>query len=236
STAGPALSLLATISRHSSSSFKNIKTIKMIAPAAERNKEPILAIMRQYVPADGAACRMLEIASGTGQHCAHLAAGLADRGLQIQPSEIDNQDQSSSSSFASIEAHCRSLSNVCLPPMRLDISKRPCPEPPFGRPDIIFCANMIHISSTAAVEGLFANAGNLLPAGGRLITYGPYAIDGAIYPQSNADFNRSLRARNPDWGLRDTAYLAGLAEAAGMALSARHEMPANNWMLVFDKS
>jgi len=95
--------------------------------------------------------------------------------------------------------------------------------------------NMIHISPIAASAGLFRGAGAILPSGAPLVTYGPYAIDGAHTAPSNAAFDQSLRARNPSWGVRDVAELETLAEPHGLTLEERVPMPANNFTLVWRK-
>lgn len=175
---------------------------------------------------------MLEISSGTGQHVIKFAEKFP--AVTFQPSEIDAR---SLHSIVAYIDHYR-LANVRVP-LFIDVTKPvnhwalPADYGPLSV-DVILNINMIHISSQAAIEGLFRASGILLKFGnGLLITYGPYAIDGVISPQSNIDFDASLRSENPEWGLRDIRDLNSLALSCGLRLVARHNMPANNYVLVF---
>ncbi|WKY16434.1 hypothetical protein Q1695_001239 [Nippostrongylus brasiliensis] len=201
------------------------------APAAERNAAPIANVLAMYLLKD---MKLLEISSGTGQHAIKFAEKFPT--VTFQPSEIDAR------SIHSIVAHIDHyrLPNVRVP-LYIDVTKPvnhwalPADYGPLAV-DVILNINMIHISSQAAVEGLFMASNTLLKRGsGLLITYGPYAIDGVISPQSNIDFHEGLRRKNPEWGLRDVRDLSSLAIRCGLRLVARHDMPANNYMLIFSR-
>lgn len=195
------------------------------SPAADRNKEPILARLRCILGEHG---RALEIASGTGQHATWFAAALP--GWLWQPTEADAEMLD-----AIAERVAQSgLANV-LPPRQLDMTERPWP--PFMQEfDAIFCANMLHIAPWEACRGLMSGAADHLAPGGKLITYGPYFEKGVAPAPSNLAFDESLRARDPRWGLRACDDVVAEAERAGLVLAQRHAMPANNLLLVFARS
>ncbi|MFQ5773606.1 MAG: DUF938 domain-containing protein [Kiloniellaceae bacterium] len=193
------------------------------APAAARNLEPILAVLRDTLPDAGAA---LEIASGTGQHVAAFAAAFP--GIEWQPSDPDPAARASNAAWAA-EA---GLDNIQAP-LALDVT---APDwegfrtPPV---DAILCINLLHIAPWAACEGLMRGAGRLLAPSGVLYLYGPYKRDGGHTAPSNAEFDRSLRHRDPAWGVRDLDDVAACAQGHGLALARVVEMPANNLSLIF---
>ncbi|TPG48918.1 DUF938 domain-containing protein [Roseomonas nepalensis] len=188
------------------------------APAAARNREPILAVLRGWLPARGL---VLEVASGSGEHAAHFAAALP--ALDFQPSDPDP------AALASIDAWAEGRPNI-RPAVALDAA---APGWPVDRADAVLCINMIHIAPPAATEGLLRGAAACLPAGGTLILYGPYRVGGRHTAPSNAAFDADLRARNPSWGLRDLEAVSAQAAAQGFGAPDIREMPANNLMLRF---
>ncbi len=190
------------------------------APAADRNKEPILDVLRQVLPPGGL---VLEIAAGTGQHAAHFAAAFP--GLQWQPTEPD------AAYHGSIRAWTEELPNV-LPPLVLDVSERPWPV---TRADAIVCINMIHISPWQSTLDLMAGGNDILGADGVLFLYGPYKRDGAHTAPSNEAFDTSLRSRNPTWGVRDMEAVIDAAKDNGLVFRTAVPMPANNFSVVFGK-
>lgn len=197
---------------------------RLDAPATQRNREPILAVLKRLLPQPAL---VLEVASGTGQHGAYFASRLPH--LEWQPSEPDPK------SFASIEAWAKDAREEgarVLTPVQLDTR---APTWPLSQCEAIFNANMIHISPWDVCLGLLAGAGRLLPVGGPLILYGPYRIEGAHTAESNAAFDASLRGRDPTWGVRDLEEVERAARQQGFVLEERIPMPANNQIVVFRK-
>jgi SAM-dependent methyltransferase len=188
------------------------------APSAERNKGPILDVVRRVLPAHGV---VLEFGSGTGQHVAHFAAALPS--LAFQPSELDTERH------PSIRAWTRELPNV-RPPIELDVTRRPWP---IETADAIVCINVIHISPWRTTLALMEGAGELLPSAGVLVTYGPYRRGGRHTAPSNEEFDAHLKSRNAEWGIRDMEEVEAAANRAGLRLEEAVSMPANNFTLVF---
>lgn len=189
------------------------------SPAAERNAAPILAELQRLLPPRG---RMLEIASGTGQHAARFSAGLP--GWQWQPTDFDAE------ALPSIAAWCEGLDRVGRP-LRLDVTDAAWPVD--GPADAIFCANMIHIAPWSCCAALMRGAARHLATGGVLITYGPYLEDDVAVSPGNAAFDADLRARDPAWGLRRREDVGAEAGRVGLLLRERVAMPANNLLLVW---
>ena len=198
-------------------------TLPQHSPSAERNKQPILDILRQVLPPQGST---LEIASGTGQHVAWFAAAMPGRSWQPTDMEAD--------ALPSIAAHAAQagLANV-LAPLALDVL---APQWPLGDFDAIYCANMLHISPWACCAALMQGSARHLAPGGLLVTYGPYLEDDVPTAPGNLAFDESLRARNPAWGIRRREDVEQEARRAGLALRERHAMPANNLLLVFARA
>lgn len=188
--------------------------------AADRNGPPLLAALQALLPPTGL---LLEVASGTGQHAARFAAGLP--GWRIQPTEADP------ALLSVIADWTAGLPNV-LPPRRLDLLAC-ASEDPAATVDAVFCANLIHIAPWPCTGALMGLAARSLRAGGLLLTYGPYLEDAVPTAPSNLDFDASLRARNPAWGLRRREAVEGAAARVGLHLSERLLMPANNLLLVW---
>ena len=193
------------------------------SPAADRNKQAILEVLRTVLPPQGHA---LEIASGTGQHVAWFAAQLPH--WTWQPTDATAEG------FADIAAHTAGLNNV-RQPQRLDVLEAPwlAADASF---DAIYCANMLHIAPWPTTTTLLQGSAQHLAAGGRLITYGPYLEVGVDTAQGNLSFDASLRAQNPAWGIRRLEDVLQVAAQAGLQLTQRHAMPANNLLLVWQRA
>lgn len=197
--------------------------MKRHAPAAGRNREPIAAVLTEELPATGVA---LEIASGTGEHAMHFARTYPH--LTWQPSDLDPAARASITAWKEDSG----LPNL-LQPVALDAS---LPEWPVQQADAIVCINMVHISPIASAEGLVAGAGRLLPAGAPLILYGPWLEDEVETAPSNLEFDRSLKERNPQWGLRRLEWFDELGAQHGLHRTRRVEMPANNLTLIYRRA
>ena len=195
-----------------------------IPPSTVRNVGPILAVLREtltkHLPAGGT---ILELASGTGHHACAFAAALPQ--FNWRPSE----PEPARCAQLAVQVSSAGLSNLA-PPMILDATASDWPAA-----DAVLCINMIHIAPWHATIGLFTGAARALPEGGLVITYGPYLIDGDPQTESNRNFDLSLRARNPAWGLRDVAAIGTVADQNGFIFLSRRPMPANNYMLFFRK-
>ena len=190
------------------------------APAVARNRDPILAVLRRFVPLKGT---VLEIASGTGEHAVHFAQAFPH--LAWQPTDPDDD------ALRSIEAWRKAskLPNL-LPALKLDVTS---PQWPVEWADCVVCINMIHISPWRACEALIAQTARILAPSGVLFLYGPYKEGGRHTAPSNEAFDADLRARNPEWGVRDLGDVRKLAEQHGFAFEERVAMPANNLCVVF---
>ena len=194
------------------------------SPATARNRQPILKVLETRLPRGA---RVLEVASGAGEHAMFLAVALP--GVRWQPSDRDTE---ALASIAAWRAQA-GLANLAEP-IRLDAADAATwPADPL---DAIVCINMIHIAPWAATEGLMAGAGRLLPPGCKLILYGPYLEAEAVTAPSNLSFDESLKARDPAWGIRNLADVTALAATHGLRLAERVAMPANNLIVVFEKS
>jgi SAM-dependent methyltransferase len=202
---------------------------RLDAPAFHRNYAAIGEVIESFLT--DRAGDVLEIGSGTGQHAVAMANRLPS--VTWWPTDLNDNH------LLSIEAwRQHENSERVKSPVRLDASAPDWQLAHLGLPSqfiAIFCANVIHIALWAVAKGLFAGAGRHLAGGGRLFLYGPFKRDGEHNAPSNAAFDESLRGRNPDWGVRDTADLRKLAEANGLSLVELVEMPSNNAVLIFEK-
>jgi SAM-dependent methyltransferase len=196
---------------------------RLYFPHVTRNREPILEVLRRVLPREGL---VLEVASGGGEHAAYFAQNLP--GVLWQPTDANSE------MFESIAAH-RAAAGVAnlLEPFHLDVTSE---QWPVERADALVCCNMIHIAPWAVTEGLIGGAEHTLARDGLLYLYGPYKIDGRHTAPSNEDFDASLRARNPLWGVRDLTEVSSLAKRHGFALAETVPMPANNLSVIFRRA
>lgn len=194
------------------------------SPSTARNRDPILAVLQRILPAQGA---VLEIAAGAGEHAVHFARAFP--GLAWQPSDPDPKARASIVAWSVSEA----LPNIA-PPLALDARAEDWGVQ-LRAFDAVLAINMIHISPWESTLGLVAGAAQALKLGGVLYLYGPYQRDGRHTAPSNEAFDASLKARDPNWGVRDLADVEAAANAQGFALREVVEMPANNLSVIFEK-
>lgn len=197
--------------------------------AADRNRDAIRNVLRDIVPERGT---ILEVASGGGQHATHFAAAFAS--CVWQPSEYDPER---------IALMRERFSGLDVPnlraPVPLDVGADSWhlafarSEPPVR---MIFNVNMIHIAPWSVCLGLFAGAAKILPQDGVVYLYGPFMVDGEFTSAGNEEFDRTLRTRDPDWGLRELSEVCDAAAAVGLHLDRTVEMPVNNLSVVFRRA
>lgn len=191
--------------------------MKPYAESCDQNRDPILAVIE---PQLRTCSSVLEIGSGTGQHAVYFARRMPH--LLWLPSDLEEHHPG-----IELWRQESGLDNV-PPPLRLDVSQLQWPP---LKADAVFSANTLHILHWPQVQAMFRGVGQLLSPGGLLLVYGPFNYQGAYTSESNAHFDRWLKARDPASGVRDFEAVDGLAEQASMALSGDFPMPANNRML-----
>ncbi len=196
---------------------------RLFSPSAARNRDAIRDAFLATMPLTG---MIVEVGSGTGEHAVHIAAAAPH--LRWRPGD---PDAASRASIAAWTAHL-GLGNVDAP-HAVDVM-RPCRQEPFDGAEGVVSINMIHIAPIEAAEGLIAGAAAILRPGGRLFLYGPFSRGGVHNAPSNAEFDASLKSRDPRWGVRDLERdVAPRAAAAGFDLVTSIEMPANNLSVIF---
>lgn len=199
-----------------------MQDLRLGSPAALRNRDLIFDAIRDRLPQQGL---ILEIASGSGQHCIRFGERLPS--LVFQPSDPDPRARASIDAWITTSG----VTNV-RPAIALDVT---APVWPLATADVMLCFNMIHIAPWRATQGLLAGAARLLRRGAPLVLYGPYKRDGAHTSDSNALFDRDLRKENPEWGVRDLEIVEAAAVTEGFSPADMTQMPANNLTLVFTK-
>jgi SAM-dependent methyltransferase len=196
--------------------------LRLHAPAALRNRDLIADILQDYLPPRGL---VLEIASGSGEHCIRFGERLPNH--VIQPSDPSLQARISVDAWVASSG----VTNV-RPALNIDASQ---PDWPFAEADAIICINMIHIAPWSAAAGLFAGAARILTSPGVLYTYGPYMHGGVHTSEGNARFDSDLRQQNAAWGIRSIEALTELATANGLSAPQMIPMPSNNFSLIFKR-
>ena len=193
----------------------------LFSPACERNKGPILAVLKEWLPAHA---QVLEIGSGSGQHAAFFCQQIA--GIGWQPSERQE-------SLTDLQAQLEALSPTLPAAIALDVTD--AGQWPCQSFDAVFSANTAHIMSAAAVTHLLAGASLVLRPSGLLLLYGPFQDGGIHTAASNAAFDQHLRSLDPAMGVRDAIELVQQAQNLGLDLLADLPLPANNRMLVLER-
>ena len=195
--------------------------------AAERNKEPILGVLKTLAPAPR---RFFEVSSGTGEHAETFLSQI-DQMEFYQPSELDVE------MFSSILAWTSEFQGAkCKSPIKLDVTNaKDVASLDEAAYDCLININLIHISPAGATAGLFEVAHRVLDANGVVLTYGPYRVDGFMV-ESNVNFDLSLKSRNPDWGVRDLEWVGAEAAKSGFVLDRTVSMPANNLACIWKRS
>ena len=190
--------------------------------AAENNKAPIADIMGRHLPPDAS---VLEIGSGAGQHALHMSHTFP--GITWLPSEREAVVPILRANLALYEA------NNIQPPLVLDLS-----DFTWNRDlvDAVYAANVMHIVSEPLGERLVQLAADALKSSGLLMLYGPYKYNGQFTTESNATFDQWLKDRDPASGVRDFEAVIATAQSTGLTLTRDYAMPANNQMLIFERS
>lgn len=198
--------------------------MKLHFPATQRNREPILEVLRKLLPSSS--CTLLELASGSGEHATYFAQQLPT--LTIQPTELEQAH------LDSVDAWVAELDLAARikPAVRLDASDARWPV--FDDAiDAVLCCNMIHIAPWVACLGVFRGAADVLAVGAPLIFYGPFRRRDVPTAASNDAFDLSLQQRDASWGIRHLDDVTAVAVDAGFVLHEVIEMPANNLTVVF---
>ncbi len=201
--------------------------------ACERNREPILAVLRRWLPAgsNDLPVRVLEVGSGSGQHAVHMAQHLA--GLHWQPTEMPSNLEGLGRRLA-LEGRSGLASGSRIePPHQLDVTQSSWSAGPF---DAVFTANTLHIMPAAAVPDLLAGSARVLRPAGLLLLYGPFQYGGVHTAESNAAFDAHLRSLDPAMGVRDAEVLEREAAGVGLSLIDDLALPANNRLLILRRA
>lgn len=196
---------------------------RLYYPATERNRDFITPVLQEYLPKSG---RVLEIASGSGEHMCHFAHHLPN--LSWQPSDIEAEALKSITAWRD-HYGIQSIAD----PILFDVHQPPTGLNPF---EAIMCINMIHISPWSATEGLFSAVDSFLKTDGILYLYGPYKVNNTHTAPSNEAFDGRLKEMNPAFGIRDLEVVTTLAAEKGLKCLKVLDMPANNLSVIFQRT
>jgi SAM-dependent methyltransferase len=196
------------------------------SPACERNREPILAMLQDWLP-EGA--RVLEIGSGGGHHAAFFCGQVP--GLVWQASELQGSLAMLQAQLAALTPTLLAPGAQLLPPIPLDVTQ--AGQWPHQSFDAVFTANTCHIMPAMALPQLLAGAARVLRPRGLVLLYGPFHDGGVPTAASNVAFDAHLRSLDPAMGVRDALDLQEQAAALGLQPLADVAMPANNRTLIF---
>ena len=196
---------------------------RMMSPSTARNKDPILAVLRPHLVSG---MHIVEIASGSGEHGAHIMSNIP--GLVWHPGDLSEEARLSTAAWAQYSGNRNFRA-----PVALDACSRDWPLEEGREFDAVLCINMIHIAPFEAAKGVIRGARRYLGRGGFLYFYGPFKVGGDHTSPSNQAFDKSLKSRNPSWGIRDMEEIETLAGQAGFVRESVTEMPANNLSLIF---
>lgn len=190
--------------------------------AVDRNKDPILAVLKEIFNDDS--LRVFEIGSGSGEHAVHFARNF--KKVVWTTSDV----------FINHHFIIKELSQAKLPnlrgPLKLEIGIDEFPRYTY---DVVFTANTFHIMSWKKCKNLMKMLGSRLREGAQVIIYGPFNYEGKFTSESNAQFDLMLKEKNPESGIRDFLDVKNNMEKNGFTLYKDYEMPANNRMLVFTR-
>lgn len=197
---------------------------RLSAPAAARNLAPILAVLQDHMPAEG---RAVEIASGTGQHCAAFAEAFPR--IHWQPTDVAPERLASIDAWADASGRQNIARAV---PLNVEQTDWPFED---GSAQVLFLANLLHLVSEGAAEAVVRGGAKLLAPDGRYFIYGPFLRSGSFASDGDASFHASLRQQDPAIGYKDVDQVAEFAGRYGLEILDRRDMPANNLMFVLGK-
>ena len=194
----------------------------MASPSAGRNSAAIADVLKEHLPQNA---KILEIASGTGEHAVAICQSRPD--IKWQTSDPDERSRQSQDAWRT-ECPGQISKSLMIDTTISNWWKG------LGAVDTIYCANMIHIAPWEAAIGLAQSVDHLLPASGLVILYGPF-LEGDATAESNIKFDLNLKSRNMAWGVRSLDSVKHIFADVGFNLQARLEMPKENRILIFSR-